>query len=105
MKKRFENLDGLRFVLAMVVLSGHSMLFESLNKSIPFDWLQRLLLVLGSGYLAVSFFFVLSGFLITYLMIEEKELTGSFNILKFYLRRILRIWPLYFTVLLIGFVI
>jgi len=38
-------------------------------------------------------------------MIEEKESTAAFNVWKFYLRRILRIWPLYFTVLLIGFVV
>ena len=59
----------------------------------------------GNGFLGVNFFFVLSGFLITYLLIEEKKLRGKINIPNFWLRRVLRIWPLYFACVLIGFVI
>lgn len=54
--------------------------------------------------MGVNFFFVLSGFLITYLLINEKETYQKINIPYFYVRRILRIWPLYYAVLLIGFV-
>ncbi len=50
-------------------------------------------------------FFVLSGFLITYILLEEKELSGKINLRNFYLRRVLRIWPLYFLVLPFGFFI
>ncbi len=46
----------------------------------------------------VQLFFVLSGFLITYLLISEKKATGRINLIAFYLRRILRIWPVYFVV-------
>ncbi|HTD92815.1 MAG TPA: acyltransferase, partial [Chitinophagaceae bacterium] len=49
----------------------------------------------------VSIFFALSGFLITYLLQEEKD-KGDINVRKFYLRRILRIWPLYYLYLLIS---
>jgi peptidoglycan/LPS O-acetylase OafA/YrhL len=45
---------------------------------------------------AVTVFFALSGFLITYLLLREKAKTGKVSITKFYIRRILRIWPLYF---------
>ncbi len=55
------------------------------------------------GSLAVYFFFVLSGFLITYLLLIEKEKFGKIEIRKFYFRRILRIWPLYYLILIIGF--
>jgi peptidoglycan/LPS O-acetylase OafA/YrhL len=48
------------------------------------------------GEQGVTMFFVLSGFLITYLLLLEKEKTNNINKLKFYLRRILRIWPLYY---------
>ena len=53
----------------------------------------------------MNFFFVLSGFLITYLLLKEKNETGAFSIPKFYVRRIFRIWPLYFTIVLFCFVV
>jgi peptidoglycan/LPS O-acetylase OafA/YrhL len=57
------------------------------------------------GRIGVICFFVLSGFLITYLMFTEQAKKGKLNILFFYIRRVLRIWPLYFITLIIGFVI
>ena len=54
--------------------------------------------------MGVSFFFVLSGFLITYLLIKEKQLTGKVHISSFYIRRTLRIWPLYYFCVLFGFI-
>jgi peptidoglycan/LPS O-acetylase OafA/YrhL len=54
------------------------------------------------GQFGVIIFFVLSGFLITYLLLLEKENTGI-NVKNFYIRRILRIWPLYFIILILGF--
>src|SRR5882762_2194980 len=56
-----------------------------------------------NGDLGVSFFFVLSGFLITYLLFKELETQQKINIGQFYLRRVLRIWPLYFIVVFLGF--
>ena len=60
------------------------------------DWSQ-------AGSLGVNFFFVLSGFLITYLLLAEQKEKNNFSIPKFYLRRILRIWPLYFAIILFSF--
>ena len=57
------------------------------------------------GGLCVAFFFVLSGFLITYLLLEEDERLGSIDIGKFYTRRICRIWPLYFVLVFLGFAV
>ena len=51
---------------------------------------------------AVILFFVLSGFLITFLLVKEKEKKGRVNLRNFYIRRILRTWPLYYLVLIIG---
>ena len=51
------------------------------------------------GELGVVIFFVLSGFLITYLLLAEKKEYNTIDVRKFYLRRILRIWPLYFLIL------
>lgn len=67
------------------------------------NWNNPLFFNLGG--LGVYFFFVLSGFLITYLLLAEKEKFGSISIKQFYIRRILRIWPLYYFVLILGFFI
>lgn len=57
------------------------------------------------GKLGVMFFFILSGFLITYLMFVEQSKNGSIDIPFFYFRRVVRIWPLYYVTLLVGFLI
>ncbi len=49
----------------------------------------------------VTMFFALSGFLITYLLLEERN-KGDIDVTKFYIRRILRIWPLYFSYLIVA---
>ena len=55
------------------------------------------------GYIGVVFFFVLSGFLITYLLLEEKSKTADIHLRHFYMRRILRIWPIYLLMVILGF--
>lgn len=56
-----------------------------------------------SGELGVLLFFVLSGFLITHLLILEKDATQKIDLKKFYLKRVFRIWPLYFILVILGF--
>lgn len=53
-------------------------------------------LVAGSGGFGVDLFFVLSAYLITTLLLREKETLGELDVRSFWIRRILRIWPLYF---------
>ncbi len=50
----------------------------------------------------VTLFFVISGFLITYLLLNEQEQSHTVSIPKFYIRRILRIWPIYYLYLIIA---
>ncbi|MBS1652560.1 MAG: acyltransferase [Bacteroidetes bacterium] len=64
-------------------------------------WQETLIFNLGS--FGVYFFFVLSGFLITYLLFSEKDFTGAIGIKNFYIRRVLRIWPLYYLLLIVAF--
>ncbi len=60
-------------------------------------------MIKGGGGIGVSFFFVLSGFLISYLLFIEKINSNKINILNFYKRRAFRIWPLYFLLVIIVF--
>lgn len=103
----FENLDALRFLAALSVFIFH--FFRDINGFYPNlvdDQIFKVLLVFtNKGSLGVNFFFVLSGFLITYLILQEKRSTNHFSLWKFLVRRTLRIWPLYFIIVLLGFVL
>lgn len=99
----FENLDGIRFLCFLTIFLFHSFSteFDSIKEDNLYILIKEHLLI--NGNIGVNFFFVLSGFLITYLLITEKKLNGQIDILKFWLRRILRIWPLYYFCVFFGF--
>lgn len=99
----FDNLDGLRFLCFLSVFFYHSFHsdFDYILQRPEYGFIKRG--IFGNGNLGVNFFFVLSGFLITFLLIEEKKLNGRINIGKFWMRRVLRIWPLYFLCVVFGF--
>lgn len=101
----FAHLDGLRFFCFLTVFLFHS--FHTDDPAIADNSIFRLFKhhLFGNGFLGVNFFFVLSGFLITYLLIEERKLKRKINIPNFWLRRILRIWPLYFACVFLGFIL
>jgi len=104
-KVYFPNLDGLRFIAASMVFLQHGFARLAASSGIDNDVLVRIAKTLGSGGMGVSIFFVLSGFLITYLLLQEQNQTGKIKLTNFYIRRVLRIWPLYFLVVLFGFII
>lgn len=87
--KRIPSLDGLRAVSIALVIAGH------LAHVLGIDALGSL------GNLGVRVFFVISGFLITGLLLQELEQTSRINLKKFYFRRTLRIFPPYYFYLLV----
>ena len=95
----FPNLNGLRFVAALVVIIHHAEQMKGLFGQANYFQVPLVHIV---GRLGVIFFFVLSGFLITYLLLQEKRNTGTISIKSFYIRRLLRIWPLYYCTVLMG---
>jgi peptidoglycan/LPS O-acetylase OafA/YrhL len=97
----FNNLNGLRFFAASMVLVSH---IEQIKDLRGLSSLHKSPLFSSLGTLGVVLFFVLSGFLITYLLIIEKETSQEkkISIKNFYMRRVLRIWPLYFIVIFLG---
>lgn len=102
------GLNGIRAIAALAVVVSHTTLALgefNLNSAIfGRDKAGNPLGLLLAGH-AVTIFFVLSGFLITFLTLKEKEQTGSLNTKKFYFRRILRIWPLYYAYLIISLIL
>lgn len=97
----FPNLNGLRFIAAFLVIIHHIEQLKSIS-NIDSYWNEvRFIEIIGK--LGVVLFFVLSGFLITYLLLIEEFAFRTISIRKFYIRRILRIWPLYFLIIILAF--
>lgn len=96
----FPSLNGIRFFAAFLVFLDHLELFKSYLglKPIWSDFMSNHL-----GGMGVTIFFVLSGFLITFLLLSEKNKFKTISIKQFYIRRILRIWPLYYFILVLSF--
>ena len=101
----FRNLDGLRGLFFILVFISHGCSYHA--PELVSHWVAPVVAlgVIHNGALVLSFFFVMSAFLITLLLLREQQATGRISVGAFYLRRALRIWPLYIMVLLYGFVI
>lgn len=109
----FQHFDVIRFLAAFMIVLLH--IYEAWigwygqiglfsngtheELSTGGEYASRFIFNLGIG---VDIFFLLSGFLITYLLLEEKKRFGKINIGKFMLRRAFRIWPLYFLLIALG---
>jgi peptidoglycan/LPS O-acetylase OafA/YrhL len=92
-QRYFQTLDGLRGLSILAVIWHHS--GEHVG-------------ILSKGYMGVDLFFAISGLLITSLLLREQGRTGTISLRGFYIRRTLRIFPLYYAVvvlymLLVGF--
>jgi peptidoglycan/LPS O-acetylase OafA/YrhL len=101
----FGNLDGMRSICFLMVFFFHSFAASDPGILGSETYIFVKTGIFRNGNLGVNCFFVLSGFLITYLLIREKANRSSVNIPSFWIRRVLRIWPLYFFCVFFGFVI
>jgi peptidoglycan/LPS O-acetylase OafA/YrhL len=86
--RHIPSLDGLRALAVMLVIVLHTLLRNTLYKFIPFP-----LRLIGNGSLGVFLFFVISGYLITTLLLREQDKTGAISLRSFYVRRAFRILP------------
>ncbi len=109
----FPHLDPLRFVAAFMIIVAHA--FEGwrgwfgpnkillASNGVDFNNFGTIVIRFISNLnIGVDIFFLISGFLITFILIKEKDKLGYISLKKFYIRRLLRIWPLYFFLIAIA---
>lgn len=102
------ELDSLRFFAFLAVFVFHLIpsKYEIFFARDGPQWLTHAgITVVGAGKFGVDLLFTLSAFLITELLLRERETFEHLNVRAFYMRRILRIWPLHFFFLLMATVI
>lgn len=91
MKRSIPSLDGLRGLSILLVLAAH--FYNATQGHMPNS---PLWVILSNGALGVSIFFVLSGFLITSILLKEWDRSESISIYHFYQRRFFRIFPAFY---------
>ena len=97
--KYYKNLDGIRAIAALMIIAFH--FFQNLEpNSFGLSFLKKISVF---GQTGVTLFFVLSGFLITRILLQTKFKEGFFK--SFYMRRSLRIFPLYYLFLFMFYFI
>lgn len=84
-KSRINGIDSLRFFAFLIIFLHHAT---------PY---------IEHAYLGLDYFFVLSSFLLTFLLLKEIKQTGEFSSFNFFMRRVLRIFPLYYLVISVSF--
>lgn len=92
------GINGLRSIAALSVLISHVSLKGVADFGLPY-----LIQLPLAGY-GVTLFFVISGFLITYLLLQELKSKSTIDVKYFYIRRILRIWPIYYLFIIVCLV-
>lgn len=98
------ELDVVRFFAFMLVFICHTVPIEPAfwaQTPVPSAAVGPIVGLIAGGAYGVDLFFGLSSFLITTLLLIERETGGKVDVGAFYMRRLLRIWPLYFVFLLI----
>ncbi len=94
-QRHIPSLDGFRAISVLLVIFSHLAIrnFDSEQ--------ENFLRHFTFGGVGVRIFFVISGFLITYLLLVERKRTGSIDLKRFYIRRLLRIFPVFYFYLLV----
>jgi len=94
--KRVKSLDGIRAISILMVTAGHALL------TLPSSFsANKVVQLFSNAALGVQIFFVISGYLITKLLMIEREKTGRIDLKDFYIRRILRIFPVFFLYIIV----
>jgi peptidoglycan/LPS O-acetylase OafA/YrhL len=94
------QLDGLRFLAFFLVFLSHNLPTGGrVGQHLGPDVQRAFSIIRDTAGFGLSLFFFLSAYLITSLLLLERKVSGTIDLRSFYLRRVLRIWPLYFSFL------
>ena len=114
MKKQIPSLNGLRALSIFLVLYAHGYIsiitflqhiFSYVSPSIALKLLQLIQNPeIPGGQIGVNIFFVISGYLITLLLVKEEKANGFVSLKLFYIRRTIRIFPVYYFLLFVYFI-
>ena len=98
-KTYFHHLDATRFIGFLHVFTAHC--FFTTNPAVAQSgFYQFFQYNIRAGFLGLDYFFVLSSFLLTWIILEERKISGHFKAIYFLIRRALRLWPSYFLIIL-----
>lgn len=100
-KTYFPQLDSIRGLSFIAIFLFHA---TQLPQN-PFLFADLIRYLFNNLPLAIDVFFVLSSFLLTWLGLSEYKKRGNFSFKNYFRRRALRIWPLYFFILFLGFIV
>ena len=104
--KKIPSLNGLRAISIIIVLIHHLFFTGIISYSNSIDsHLKYCIDFINDGQFGVNVFFVISGFLITYLLLVEEEKNNNISIKKFYIRRAFRIFPAYYFLVIFFFIL
>lgn len=104
--KKIPSLNGLRAISILIVIICHlSLYIDSINNYNSINWIKPFIEFIKDGQMAVNIFFVISGYLITTLLENEEIKNVKISIKNFYIRRILRIFPAYYFMLGVYFIL
>src|SRR3954447_5010478 len=95
--RHIPSLDGLRAISIFLVVLEH---VATMRHATDGSTWSASLLVMGNAQIGVSIFFVISGYLITRLLLTELDETGTIRLSRFYVRRAFRILPAFYTYLI-----
>lgn len=98
-----KGLNTYRAIAALVVIIGHVEIFK-FKHQLP-NFLELDFFKYTGQHIAVILFFALSGFLITILLLREKDKYQTVSLKDFYLRRIFRVWPLYYLIIFLSYIL
>jgi peptidoglycan/LPS O-acetylase OafA/YrhL len=102
-KLHFHSFDAFRFFAFLKVFLLHAPLVMAASNPEWISWAKEY--ITYGGGIGVSFFFVLSGFLITYILTFDKIHQGNISPKRFFIRRAFRIWPLFYLMVIIAMII
>ena len=103
-KSHFDNVNALRFLAFFGIFISHCFITDNQQVKVSTLFTDLLQVTGNLNNVCYSLLFLLTGFLNTWTIFEERFIYKKMNLLRFYMRRILGMLPLYFLVFLINFV-